>query len=118
MRLELPHRSSHGDFICNLHFVAVHEERFAEVNDDFLAKTSAMLRRVAAKKQHLLSQVGLLVDHVHWTIGCGIAEAPLEIGLAYLNNLAFAHGMRKIYQYGFYVGTFGPYDLGTIRRSL
>jgi len=31
--------------------------------------------------------------------------------LSYLNNLAYAHGMRPRYQFGFYVGTFGPCSL-------
>ena len=74
-----------------------------------------MLQGAARKKDHLLSRIGLLVDHVHWTVGCGIDETPLEIGLGYLNNLAFAHEMKPLYQFGFYVGTFGPYDMNAVR---
>jgi hypothetical protein len=80
-RLDLgrPRRSSHGEFIYNLHLVAVHEQRFAEVD---------------------------------------VAESPLDVGLSYLNNLAYAHGMRPRYQFGYYVGTFGPYDMNAVRRHL
>ena len=35
-----------------------------------------------------------------------------------MNNLAFAHAMKAVYEYSFYVGTFGPYDHGAIRRRL
>jgi REP element-mobilizing transposase RayT len=113
-----PRRSSHGEFIYNLHLVAVHEQRFAEVNVDCWRRTVDMLQAAANNKNHLLTRVGLLVDHVHWTIGCGIEESPLALGLSYLNNLAYAHGMRPFYQYGFYVGTFGPYDMNAVRRNL
>ena len=109
--------SSHGEFIYNLHLVAVHQQRFAEVRDDCCRRTFEILQGAARKKEHLLSRVGLLVDHVHWTVGCGIDESPLEVGLSYLNNLAYARGMRPWLQFGFYVGTFGPYDMNAVRRK-
>jgi REP element-mobilizing transposase RayT len=111
-------RSSHGEFIYNLHLVAVHQQRFANIEEDYFRRAQAMLQGTARKKNHLLSRIGLLVDHVHWTVGCGIDESPLEIGLSYLNNLAFAHGMKSIFQFGFYVGTFGPYDMNAVRENL
>jgi REP element-mobilizing transposase RayT len=119
-RLDLgrPRHSSHGEFIYNLHLVAVHEQRFGEARENFRRQTSEMLRGAADRKNHLLSRVGLLPDHVHWTVGCGIEQSPLDVGLSYLNNLAYAHGMRPLFQFGFYVGTFGAYDLNAVRRSL
>ena len=118
-RLDLgrPRRSSHGEFIYNLNLVAVHEQRFAEVDVDCCRRTVDMLQRAARKRNDLL-RVGLLVDHLHWTVGCDLAESPLDVGLSYLNNLAYAHGMRPRYQFGFYVGTFGPYDMNAVRRHL
>jgi hypothetical protein len=119
-RLDLgrPRRSSHGEFIYNLHLVAVHEQRFAEINVDRCRRTVDMLQAAARKKNHLLSRAALLVDHMHWTVGCGIEESPLAVGLSYLNNLAYAHEMRPLYQFGFYAGTFGPYDMNAVRRNL
>jgi hypothetical protein len=116
--LERPRHTSHGEFIYNLHLVAVHQRRFAEAHDDFCRRTLEMLRGVAGKKNHLLSRVGLLLDHVHWTVGCGIEESPLQVGLSYLNNLAYAEGMRPLFQFGFYVGTFAPYDMNAVRHVL
>ena len=55
---------------------------------------------------------------VHLVLGCQPTESPLEVALGYLNNLAYVQEMRRVYQYGFYVGTVGEYDLGAIRRSL
>jgi REP element-mobilizing transposase RayT len=111
-------RSGHGEFTYNLHLVAVHNQRYAEIREDWLSRTSEMIRGVARKRGHLLSRVGLLADHIHWTVGCNVEESPQEIGLSYLNNLAFAHGMRPVFQAGFYVGTFGPYDMKSVRRNL
>jgi hypothetical protein len=33
-----------------------------------------------------------------------------------MNNLAFAHGMQPVFCQSYYVGTFGEYDIRTIRR--
>ena len=82
------------------------------------ANSGNVARGCPARKNYLLSRVRLaLVDHVHWTVGCGIDESPLEAGLGYLNNLAYAQGMRPVFQFGFYVGTFGPYDMNAVRRK-
>jgi REP element-mobilizing transposase RayT len=118
LNLAIPRRSGHGEFVYNLHLVVVHQERFTEIREEYIRRTSDMLKGVALKKKHLLSRIGLVADHMHWTLGCNIDESPLEVGLSYLNNLAFAHGMRPVYQFGFYAGTFGSYDMGAVRRKL
>ena len=98
--------------------LGVDQERFADLDAGRLRRTFDMLRAAARKKDHLLSRIGLLLDHVHWTIGCNIDESPLEVALSYLNNLAFAQEMRPVFQFGFYAGTFGPYDMNAVRRNL
>ena len=55
------------------------------------------------------------MDHIHWTVGCCIDEAPLAVGLGYPNNIAHAHAMAPLFQFGFYAGTFGPYDMNAVR---
>ena len=109
-------RSSHGEFIYNLHLVFVHAERWHEIRPEVLENIRSMILGASCKKGHLLSSSGILSDHVHLTLGCSLTESPLELGLGYLNNLTYAQGMRRVYQYGFYAGTFGPYDLGAIRK--
>ncbi len=116
--LSAARRTAHGEFTYNLHLVAVHQERHGKIDDDWLSKTSEMLKGVSLKKEHFLSRIGLLADHVHWTVGCNVDESPLEVALSYLNNLAFAHDMRPVFQAGFYVGTFGPYDMKSVRWYL
>lgn len=55
---------------------------------------------------------------MHLVLGCNLTDSPVEVVLGYLNNLAHAQGMRRVYQYGYFVGTVGEYDLGAIRQSL
>jgi REP element-mobilizing transposase RayT len=77
-----------------------------------------MILGVVKKKGHRLSRAAILSDHVHMTIGCAIRESPEAVALTYLNNLAYAHGMQPLFCHGYYVGTFGAYDLDAVRRFL
>ncbi len=116
--LKSPRYSSHGEFLYNLHLVMVHAGRWREIRDDRLTKSLEMIQRTALKRKHLLSRARLLPDHIHLTLGCDIKESPQEVALSYLNNIAYGHGMKPIFQSGYYVGTFGEYDLGAIRQAL
>ncbi len=77
-----------------------------------------MVIKVARKKGHRLSKLALLADHLHQTLGVHYTESPQDVALCYLNNMAYARGMQAVYQFGYYVGTFGEYDLGAVRRRL
>ena len=76
-----------------------------------------MLLKSSRAKGHRLTQAAILADHLHLVLGCQLTESPLQVALGYLNNLAYAQGMRAVYQKGFYAGTVGEYDLAAIRRS-
>jgi hypothetical protein len=110
--------SSHGRYIYNLHLGLVHQARWCEVRRDRLEITRDMIFRTAQKKEHRLSRVSLFADHLHVTLGCGYEQSPEDVALGYMNNLAYAHGMEELYCYSYYVGTFGEYDMGAIRRTL
>lgn len=116
--LSQPQRTSHGLYWYNLHVVLVHQERWPEIREEVLQQVHDMILRVADGKKYLLSRAGISADHVHLVLGCPIETAPDEIAFSFLNNLAYAHGMRPVYQYGAIVGTVGEYttktlDLGT-----
>ena len=115
--LSLPMRGAHGEYRYNLHVVLVHEERWTEVRDEVLTAIREMVLKASGAKGHRLSRAGILADHVHLLLGCNLAESPQDVALGYLNNLAYAQRMRRVYQYGFYVGTVGEYDLGAIRGN-
>jgi len=116
--LASPRKSSNAQFIFNLHIVLVHEGRWGEAGEERLAKTRDMLLKTAAKKGHLLAKARILSDHIHMMIGCDIKETPMDVALAYLNNIAYVHEMRPVFQFGFFLGTFGEYDRGAVRRAL
>ena len=40
-----------------------------------------------------------------------------RISLRFMNNLAYREEMKPVFDFGYYVGTFGEYDLGAIPRA-
>ena len=110
--------SSHGRYVYSLHLVLVYESRWREIREDHLAATRDMFFKTAMQKGHRVSRLALLPDHLHATVGCGFEESPEAVALAYMNNLAFAHGMKALFCESYYVGTFGEYDMGAIRRQV
>jgi hypothetical protein len=50
-------------------------------------------------------------------MGCHVDDAPSQVALALLNNLAYAQAMKAAYRFGYYVGTFGNVDLGAMRHA-
>jgi REP element-mobilizing transposase RayT len=116
--LSKPQFSSHGRYVYNLHLVLVHQDRWCEVDRGRLEVTRDMIINAAGKKRHRLSRVSLFAEHVHMTLGCRYDESPEDVALGYLNNLAYAHGMKEAYRYGYYVGTFGEYDMGAVWGTL
>jgi hypothetical protein len=44
-----------------------------------------------------------------------VEETPEAIALALMNNLAYALGQRPVWRCGYYVGTFGEYDMNAVR---
>ena len=112
--LSQPASSAHGQYWYNLHLVIVNDHRWMEIRQSVLDKLSAMIESVAAKYGHRISRVGLLADHVHLTLGCMVDQSPQDIALRYLNNCAYAIGMKPVFQFGYYAGTIGEYDRGAV----
>ncbi|MSR59439.1 MAG: hypothetical protein EXS05_17650 [Planctomycetaceae bacterium] len=110
--------SAHGAYFYSLHLVLIHDGRWSEVREDELVATHDMALRVAVKKQHAVSRLSLLADHLHLTAHIPPQQSPQDVALGYLNNLAYAHGMRAIYSPSYYVGTIGEYDTGEIWTAL
>ena len=112
--LSQPVLSAHGQYWYNLHLVLVNDDRWREVRPDVLDRLSEMIERVGAKYGERISTVGLLADHIHMTVGCQIDRSPEETALSYLNNCAYAIGMKPHFQFGCYAGTIGEYDRGAV----
>jgi REP element-mobilizing transposase RayT len=114
--LSQPRWTSHGQFWYSLHLVFVHEERWRECDEAALARTQDTILRAAKKHGHLLSEGGIVADHIHLALGCNWEESPADAALSYMNNLAYVAGMKWLFKFGFYAGTFGEYDRGAMRR--
>jgi REP element-mobilizing transposase RayT len=110
-------QTSHGLYWYNLHVVLVHRERWPEIREDVISKVHGMIINACAAKGWLLSRAAVLADHVHIVLGCTIEVSPLDVGLSFLNNLAYAHGMRPVYQFGGFLGTFGEYDQRAVKSK-
>ena len=67
--------------------------------------------------QRVMSLGSLVPDHIHLTLGCQLEDSPEQIALSYMNNLAYVCGMKAVFKFSYFVGTFGEYDLGVIPRS-
>jgi hypothetical protein len=80
-----------------------------------LDKTRDMLLQASVAKGHLPSRAGFLPDHIHCLLAWNLAEAPADVALAYLNNLAFVCGMKPVFKFSCFIGTCGEYDLGAIQ---
>ncbi len=113
--LSEPRQSGHALYWYALHVCFVHEGRCPELRTAALQAMRKMILRAAQKKRHALSRAGILADHIHLALGCNPHESPADVALSYMNNLAYVCGCKRLFSFGFYVGTFGEYDLGAAR---
>ncbi len=115
--LSKPRRTSHGLFWYSLHLVLVHQHRWNEICDEVLSRVSRTIEKAARAKGYRLSEAGILPDHVHILAGCPLEESPMEVALGFLNNLAYAQGMKRVYQFGGYLGTVGEYTFHALESG-
>jgi REP element-mobilizing transposase RayT len=115
--LSEPTESAHGRYWYNLHIVLVTAERYRVVDRPRLTLLRDYSFRIAEKKEHKISRLSVMPDHVHISLRGNIQCGPQEIALAFQNNLAYALGQVRIWANSFYVGTFGEYDMWAIRRN-
>jgi REP element-mobilizing transposase RayT len=116
--LSQPRFGAHCRYIYNLHLVFVNRHRDSIVTEHGLANIREGILHVADTHNHSISQASLVSDHTHISLGCQAALSPEEVALAYMNEICMSLGGIDVYQYGYYAGTFGEYDLGAIWNSL
>jgi REP element-mobilizing transposase RayT len=107
--LSQPAASSHGRYWYNLHLVLVTEGRSRIHDVKRLRDVRDATLRIAAKKEHAISRLSVMPDHLHAALRPQITDSPLEVAHAYLNNLAYMLDSGRIWQDGYYLGTFGEY---------
>ncbi len=108
-------QTSHGIYWYNLHLVFVMRDRDMHLAHGELSALREMIRAAAKAKGHLLSRAAILPDHVHLALGCHLDESPEVVALSYINNICFVLGMKPVFQFSYWVGTFGEYDLGAVK---
>jgi hypothetical protein len=115
--LAAPSTTSHARYWYNLHLVLVNDGRARELTGALLRKIHDMVVQASAKKGHGLAHAAILPDHLHLALRCHLEESPAEVAVSYMNNLAYACGMRPVFKFSYYVGTFSEYGLGLIPRA-
>jgi REP element-mobilizing transposase RayT len=105
--LAKPTETNSGRYWYNLHLVLVAAERYRSSEPATLAKIRDTSLRICAKKQYLASALAVLPDHLHLALRGALEQAPEEIALAFLNNLAHVLDRRSWWMPGYYAGTFG-----------
>ena len=109
--------TSHALYTFNLHVVLEVQPGAAANDEPTLQAWRDMILRASQAKGRLLTRASVLPDHIHLLVGCQLDESPEQVALGYLNNLAYACGMKPVFRYSYYVGSFGEYDLGAIERA-
>ena len=111
-------RSSHGEYRYALHVVLEADWDWHETRQAVLMSYRSAIIKSCVKHSWRLSRVGLLANHLHILVGPSVDDSPNEVAFSFLNNLAFTQGMKPIFRFGFFAGTFGEYDRGAIWNSL
>lgn len=109
-----PTEVKRGRYWFNLHLVLVTDWRAPINSFDTLRDIRDRSRRIAEEKGHWLSRLSVVPDHLHASLRGRPDECPEQIALAYLNDLAHAHG--RLWKSGYYAGTFGEYGMAAVRN--
>ena len=114
--LSAPTETGSGRYWYNLHLVLVvaGPRRLGEESE--LTRMRDTCRRIAEKKGYALAEVSIMPDHLHVAMRGNVEHSPEEIVLAFQNNLAYVMGNYRVWEFTYYAGTFGEYDMGAVRR--
>jgi len=113
--LNEPQTTGHGCYWYNLHLViVVADRRYPIGQKESFRKIREACPRIAAKKGYELAEVSIMPDHIHLALRGNIEDSPMDIGLAFQNNLSFVLGYNRTWTEEFYVGTFSEYEVQSI----
>ncbi len=119
--LSRPRPTAHAIYWYNLHVVVVHLERWRDIHEEMLERVRNTIEGVCRSKKFALvagrDLTGPRASGCIWRLGCPLEMPPAEVALVFLNNLAYAHGMKAVYQFGAYAGTFGEYHQGAVKSD-
>lgn len=104
-RRSAPRRIDHGVHDLTLRIVAVHDKRFRTMRGADRETTMRAILDTAAKYDHDPIEVTAAPDHLWMTVNVPAERSPGEVALSYLNNVAFRHGMRPVFERGYHIET-------------
>ena len=113
--LSKPSLSGSGTYWYNLHLVLVVEGRSRIADLNRLSQLREGALRISEKKRYGVSTLSVMPDHLHVALRGDPAQSPLDIALAFQNNLTYML-RQPIWTENFYVGTFSEYSMNAIRR--
>ncbi len=115
IELDEPTETNSGRYWYNLHLVLVVNQRTRFVDNQSLRTIDRGCVRIASKRGYAIASRSVMPDHLHLALRGNIEHSPQEMALAFMNNLAYVMRQNAIWQLGYYVGTFGVYDMGAVR---
>ena len=116
VNLSAPTLSGRGTYWYNLHLVLVVAGRLRIVPLDRLVRIRDGSLKIATKKGYRISTLSAMLDHLHVALRGDHRQSPLEIALAFQNNLAYLV-REALWTENFYVGTFSDYSMRAVRRA-
>ena len=115
--LSQPSETARGRYWFNLHVVLVTDQRYRFTDEKTLQQLFDGVFRIARNKEHLISSLSVMPDHVHIALRPKIDEKPAQVARSYQNNLAYFLNRGRIWEDSFYVGTFGEYTTQAVRKK-
>jgi len=110
-----PHKNKRSRYWYNIHLVIVIANRQSPITKNTtFNKIKNLIPAIATKHEHKIADFAIMPDHIHIAIQANPEKNPYEIGLSFLNNLAYAMNMRYFWRNEFYVGTFSEYSLNSL----
>ena len=109
--LSKPFLKTRGRYWFNIHLVLVIAEReFAISEKETFELIKNYIPKIADKRSCQVAHFAIMPDHIHISMKGNPEISPSEIGLTFMNELAYAIGC-KCWSNKFYTGVFSEYEL-------
>ena len=112
IRRPTPRRIDHGVHDITLRMAAVHDKRFRTMRADHREVTVRAVIDTAAKYDHDVLSLIAAPDHLWLCVDVPAERSPGEVALSYLNNVAFRHGSRPVFERGCHLETVSSTQVG------
>ena len=107
---------NYGQFVNNVQVVLEMDGGWHETRKDVLVRFRYIIVSCVRNHGWKLSRIGLLSNHLHVLIGANVKDTPADVAMALMNNVAYVYEMKPVLKFSYYVGTFGQYDRGAVRK--